>query len=56
MGKDSCNHPRSDIRLAPHEDAVDYQGSAPRYITVVGECDCGEVVELEYKFNKVLES
>lgn len=54
MGEDKCVHPRDKVHLAPHEDAVDYQGSAPRYITVSGECECGEVVEVEYQFNKIL--
>lgn len=54
MGEDKCVHPRSKIQLAPHDDAVDYQGSAPRYVTFAAECECGEVVEVEYEFHKIL--
>lgn len=54
MTKDECNHSRDKLNLAPHDDAVDYQGSVPRYVTFAAECECGEVVEVEYRFNKVL--
>lgn len=53
MGEQSCSHPRSKVRITETASDMEVGNAPPKYWTIFGECECGEVVELDYEFNKV---
>lgn len=55
MGDSNCDHPRSSVVIIEDEIPPSEVGeSPPKHWTILGECkDCGEIVEIDYRFNKI---
>ena len=50
-----CDHPRGEVMIVD-TDALDEEGHpVPQFWAVLGECKCGELVEIDYTFHTISE-
>lgn len=53
MGQNDCTHPKRKVRIAHTAGDEEVGQAPPMFWTITGECECGELVQIDYKFNKI---
>jgi hypothetical protein len=50
-----CDHPADKVQLVDTDALEDEGEPVPQFWTILGECECGELVEVDYTFHTISE-